>query len=172
MGTRHGDRFSIENRQKGMGTTRHGDRFSIENRQKAWGQEGMGTGFLFRTGAQSPFRHLSGSVLRVSCTSVNSSTGLDVLGNESFHSHSTAGTHFRNASLHAPPWSRRYGRDFSKDSQHPLPLPATLHSGRSLRPGGSPITSFLRSRKTQSPSHSASRIGRAPVVRFGPNRSR
>jgi len=72
--------------------------------------------------------------------------------------------------LHALSRSRRHGREFSKDSQHSLP--ATLYPGRSLRPGGAPITSFLRSRKTQSPPHSASRIGRAPVVRFGPNRSR
>jgi len=66
--------------------------------------------------------------------------------------------------------SRRHGRDLSKDSQQSPP--AALNPGRLLRPGGSPITSFLRSRKTQSPSHSASRMGRAPVVRFGPNRSR
>ena len=51
-------------------------------------------------------------------------------------------------------------------------LLATLHSGRAERSAGSPIRSFFRSRKTQRSSQSASRIRRAPFLRFRPKRSR
>ena len=49
---------------------------------------------------------------------------------------------------------------------------ATLLSGRAERSAGSPIRSFFRSRKTQRSSQSASRIRRAPFLRFSPKRSR
>ena len=49
---------------------------------------------------------------------------------------------------------------------------ATLHTGRAERSAGSPIRSVFRSRRTQRSSQSASRIRRAPVLRFRPKRSR
>jgi hypothetical protein len=67
----HGDRLSIG----GI----HGDRLSIEF---------MGTGYLSRTVGQSPFRHSSGSLLRVSCTAVNPFDRPQCPWNESFHSNS------------------------------------------------------------------------------------
>jgi len=98
------------------------------------------------------------------------SSDLSAPGNESFRSHSTAGTHFRHASLHGPSRPADMVGTLAKTLNNLYP--PLLHPGRLLGPGGSPITSFLRSRKTQRPSHSASRMGRAPLVRFGPNRSR
>ena len=58
--------------------TTHGDRTRL-----------MGTGFLLRTVEPSPFRHLPGSLFRVSCTSVNSFERVQCHMDEMFRSHST-----------------------------------------------------------------------------------
>ena len=81
MGT--GFLFSMAWGHMAWGQKAWGRAFYLEpGRNRLFGEHCMGTGFLFRTGAQSPFRHSSGSLFRVSCTSVNSSAGLEALGNE------------------------------------------------------------------------------------------